>query len=64
MATSGESPSARINSGEKKVAPSTPEAMATGAMRMAAGSMYQNSRLTSAPPSNNFHAATVEASSP
>jgi hypothetical protein len=48
MATSGGRPNARMNSGEKKVAPSTPEAMAVVAINTAAGSMYQNSRLTTA----------------
>ena len=35
-----------MKSGEKNVAPPTPDAMATVAMRTPTGSMYQNSRLT------------------
>ncbi len=38
-----------MNSGEKKVAPSTPEAIAVVAIKTATGSIYQNPRLTTAP---------------
>ena len=38
----------QVNSGEKKLAPSTPEAMAVVAINTAAGSMYQNFKPTTA----------------
>jgi hypothetical protein len=45
IAISGVSPRPRINNGEKKVAPPTPDAIAMVATRMPMGSMYQNSKL-------------------
>jgi hypothetical protein len=45
MATSGGKPRASIKIGAKKVPPSTPDAIAIVAIRVAMGSIYQYSRF-------------------